>query len=199
MDRGRSEWGETDNGYGIAYSSLWNTTLEKELEAELVQLRLLRAAEFLHVLKTQKNKYLSGAVQSLSFIFYCRKVYQVQPLWKTVRRFFRKLKYHMIQQSTPGNIPRENYNSKRYTGFPGGAVVGSSPANAGTRVRAQVGEDPVCREATKPVRHGCWACALEPESHNYWAWVPQLLKPTHLEPVLHNKRSHCNEKPAHRN
>ena len=31
------------------------------------------------------------------------------------------------------------------------------------------------------------------------ARVPQLLKPTRLEPVLHNKRSHRNEKPAHRN
>ena len=27
----------------------------------------------------------------------------------------------------------------------------------------------------------------------------QLLKPVRLEPVLCNKRSHCNEKPAHRN
>ena len=26
---------------------------------------------------------------------------------------------------------------------------------------------------------------------------PQLLKPAHLEPVLRNKRSHRNEKPAH--
>ena len=57
----------------------------------------------------------------------------------------------------------------------------------GTQVRALVQEDPTCRIATKPVRH------------NYWACVPQLLKPTHLEPVLHNKRSHHNEKPVHRN
>ncbi|KAJ8783224.1 hypothetical protein J1605_009832 [Eschrichtius robustus] len=28
---------------------------------------------------------------------------------------------------------------------------------------------------------------------------PQLLKPVSLEPVLCNKRSHCNEKPAHHN
>ena len=28
---------------------------------------------------------------------------------------------------------------------------------------------------------------------------PQLLKPARLEPVLHNKRSHRNEKPVHRN
>ena len=29
--------------------------------------------------------------------------------------------------------------------------------------------------------------------------MPQLLNPAHLEPVLRNKRSHHNEKPAHRN
>ena len=31
-----------------------------------------------------------------------------------------------------------------------------------------------------------------------WAQATQLLKPTHLEPVLH-KQSHCDEKPAHHN
>ena len=29
--------------------------------------------------------------------------------------------------------------------------------------------------------------------------MSQLLKPVRLEPVLHNKRSHCSEKPAHCN
>ena len=67
----------------------------------------------------------------------------------------------------------------------------------GTWVRALVQEDPTCRGATKPVCHNYWACSLEPESHNYWAHMPQLLKPQHLETVLHNKRSHRNEKPAH--
>ena len=56
----------------------------------------------------------------------------------------------------------------------------------GTRVRALVLEDPTCHGATKPV------------CHNYWAHVPQLLKPTQLEPVLRNKRSHRKEKPTHR-
>ena len=69
----------------------------------------------------------------------------------------------------------------------------------GTRVQALIQEDPTCRRATKPVCHNYWAWALEPASHNYWAHVPQLLKPAHLEPVLHNKRSHRNEKPAYRN
>ena len=57
----------------------------------------------------------------------------------------------------------------------------------GTRVGALVREDPTCHGATKPMRH------------NYWACVPQLLKPTCLEPVLHNKRSHRNKKPVHCN
>ena len=69
----------------------------------------------------------------------------------------------------------------------------------GTRVWALVQEDPTCRRATKPMRHNYWACALEPASHNYWAHVPQLLKLTRLEPELHDKRSHRNEKPVHRN
>ena len=67
-----------------------------------------------------------------------------------------------------------------------------------TRVRALVWEDPTCRGATKPVHHNYWACSLESMSHNCWARVPQLLKPSCLEPVLCNKRSHRN-KPAHRN
>ena len=69
----------------------------------------------------------------------------------------------------------------------------------GTRFRALVREDPTCRGATKLVRHNYWACALDPASRNYWAHVSQLLKPARLKHVLHNNRSHRNEKPAHRN
>ena len=57
----------------------------------------------------------------------------------------------------------------------------------GTRVRALVQEYPTCRGAAKPM------------CHNYWVCVPQLLKPTCLEPMLRNKRSHHNEKTAHCN
>ena len=83
--------------------------------------------------------------------------------------------------------------------FPGGAVVKNPPANAGARVQALVPEDPTCHGATKPMCYSYWDCALEPASHNYWARVPQLLKPVRLEPMLCNKRSHRNEKLAHRN
>ena len=60
----------------------------------------------------------------------------------------------------------------------------------GTQVSAQ--EYPTCHGATRPVRHNYWACTLEPTSRNYWALMPQLLKPVCLEPVLRNKRSHRN-------
>ena len=69
----------------------------------------------------------------------------------------------------------------------------------GTWVQALVQEDPTGHRATKPVQDNFWACAREPASHNYWAQLPQLLKPMRLQPVLCNKRSHRNEKPAHRN
>ena len=69
----------------------------------------------------------------------------------------------------------------------------------GTRVWALVREDPTCRRATRPVRHSYWACTLEPASHNCWACMPQLPRLMSLEPMLCNKRSHRNEKPAHRN
>ena len=62
-----------------------------------------------------------------------------------------------------------------------------------------VWEDPTCRGAAKPKRHNHWACTLEPQATTTEARVPQLLKLTDLETVLHDKRSHRNEKPVHRN
>ena len=48
----------------------------------------------------------------------------------------------------------------------------------GTRVWVLVQEDAICHKAAKP-RH-----------RNHWS-------PWTLEPMLHHKRSHCNEKPKH--
>ena len=67
----------------------------------------------------------------------------------------------------------------------------------GTWVRAPVWEDPIHHRVAKPMHHSCWFCVLEPASHNYCALMPQLLKPTHPEPVLCNGRGHCNGGPAH--
>ena len=63
-------------------------------------------------------------------------------------------------------------------GFPGGTVVESLPANAGTRVRALVWGIPHAVEQPGP-----WATTAEP---------------ARLEPVLRNKRGHDSERPAHR-
>ena len=57
----------------------------------------------------------------------------------------------------------------------------------GTQVQSLVREDPTCRGATKPV---CQLLSLRSRAHK-----PKLLKPERLEPVLHNKRSHLDEKP----
>ena len=46
-----------------------------------------------------------------------------------------------------------------------------------TQTQSLVREDPTCLRATKPVYPNHWACAPEPGSCNYWAYVPQLLKP----------------------
>ena len=83
------------------------------------------------------------------------------------------------------------YNKKN-VGFPGGAVVKNPPANAGgTGSSPGPGRShmPRSNEARAPQLLSLRSRALE----------PQLLKPARLEPMLRNKRSHCNEKPAHHN
>ena len=81
--------------------------------------------------------------------------------------------------------------------FPG-AVDESLPVSAGDM-------DLILGPGRFHVLQSNWACAaqllspcsIEPVSCNYWAPMLQLLKPMCLELVLHNKRSHCNEKPSH--
>ena len=79
----------------------------------------------------------------------------VQPLWRTVWRFLKKLKIELpYDPATPGHISRENYHSKRY-------MRASLVAQwlricllmQGTRVRALVWEDPTCHGAAGPVSH----------------------------------------------
>ena len=68
-----------------------------------------------------------------------------------------------------------------------------------TWVQSLVQKDSTCFRSTKPMHHNYWACTQQPGSCNYWAHVLQLLKASCLEPVLCNKRNHCNEKPMHAN
>ena len=64
-------------------------------------------------------------------------------------------------------------------GFPGGAVVGSLPANAG-----DTGSSPGLGGSHMP-RSG-------------WAREPQITEPACLEPLLRSKRGHDSERPAQR-
>ena len=69
--------------------------------------------------------------------------------------------------------------------FPGGRVHGNPPINAGNMSWSP--DSGRCHRVTKPMYP------------NYWAQEPQLRKPTCLEPVLCNKRSHRNDKSVHHN
>ena len=76
--------------------------------------------------------------------------------------------------------------------FPGGAVVKNPPANAG-----DMGLSPGPGRSHRPRSNKARAPQLLSLCSR--AHVLQLLKPVCLEPVLSNKRSHRNEKPAHCN
>jgi hypothetical protein len=59
-------------------------------------------------------------------------------------------------------------------GFPGGSAVKNPPANAGdTGSVPNLGRSHVPL-SNKPMGHNCWACALEPRSHNYWSLCTSL-------------------------
>ena len=81
-------------------------------------------------------------------------------------------------------------------GLPGGSVVKNLPAITGDTGLILIREDLTCHVATKPVRHNYGACAVE--------LSPTITEPAcrndrslcSLEPQVHNKGSHCNEKPA---
>ena len=61
-----------------------------------------------------------------------------------------------------------------------------------TWVRSLIREDPTCLRAAGPGSHNYWTCDLEPGSCKYRSLQS-------LDPVLHSKWSHRNEKPAHYN
>ena len=71
-----------------------------------------------------------------------------------------------------------HFKNKSQVGLPWWSVVKNLPANAWDMGPILAQEDPTCQEATLLM------CS------NYW-------NSRALEPMLHNKRSHCNEKPMH--
>ena len=75
-----------------------------------------------------------------------------------------------------------------------GAVVKNPPANAG-----DMGLSPGLGRSHIPIPHTAEQLSPCATTTALLAREPQLLKPMHLESVLHNKRSHCNEKSVHCN
>ena len=87
------------------------------------------------------------------------------------------------------SLPQEAY----FRDFPGGTVLKNLPANAGDK-RSSPGLGSSHMSRSNEAR------APQLLSRHSRAREPQLLKPSAcLEPMLRNKKSHCNEKPAHRN
>ena len=82
-------------------------------------------------------------------------------------------------------------HKKLIRGFPGGAVVGSPPANAG-----DMGSGPGPGGSHMP--WSGWACAPQLLSLCSRAREPQLLKSAHLEPVLRSGVGRRSERPVHR-
>ena len=120
----------------------------------------------------------------------------IQPLWRTVWKFLKKLKIELsYDPAIPllGIYPEKTIIQKESCwGFPGGAVVKNPPANAG-----DMGSSPGPGRSHMP-QSNLSLCATTTELRSR-AREPQLLKPAYLEPLLCNKRSHRNEKPEHRN
>ena len=128
-------------------------------------------------------------------------------------RNYQALPKYMLLSTSPPRLPPVLSESKE-RGFPGGAVVKNLPANAGhTGSSPGPGRSHMPRSnkahvpqllsprsrAREPQLLSACTTTTEPASQKYWACRPQLLKPVCLEPVLRNKRCHCNEKPVHRN
>ena len=76
--------------------------------------------------------------------------------------------------------------------FPGGPVVKNLPASA---------EDTgsISGPGRSHMSTGNWACASQLLSSQSRAHKVKLLNPMYLQPMLHDKKSHHDEKPKHRN
>ena len=83
-------------------------------------------------------------------------------------------------------------------GFPGGSVVKNPPTNVGDMGSIPGLGRPHMLQGNKA--HAPQLLSLCSRAHKpKLVHIPQLLKPAHLEPALHIKRSHSNEKPMYCN
>ena len=91
-------------------------------------------------------------------------------------KFLPTLETAILHVALPKQL-KSKYSSRD---FPGVQWLRIRLPKQGTWVQSLVQENPTCHGATKPMHHSYWS-------------------PSALEPVLHDKRSHRSEKPAHHN
>ena len=105
--------------------------------------------------------------------------------WLTINKIQNKPKCPLIDE----------WAKKIWKDIPGGLVVKNLPTIAGDTGLIPVDQ----RDSTSHVVQRESTChgATKPMCHNCQTHVAQLLKPTHLGPVLHNKRSQHSEKAVH--
>ena len=86
------------------------------------------------VKKSTNNKSCIGCGEKRTLLHFWWECKLIQPLWRTVWRFLKNLKIELPYVpaiSLLGIYPEKTIIQKESWGFPGGAVVGSLPANAG--------------------------------------------------------------------
>ena len=85
-------------------------------------------------------------------------------------------------------------NNNTIQDFPGDPMVKNPPANA-----RDTGSIPGLALGLESRKIPYFMGATKPMGHNYGACTLHLLKPVCLQPILHNRKSHHNEKSTHCN
>ena len=93
-------------------------------------------------------------------------------------------------------VQADSHWGSRTVGFPGVSVVRNPPAGDTGLISALGGSQ--CCEATETVGHSYWTCTLEPGVTTSEPTCHDSRSPCALKPLPCNKRSHCDERPAHR-